>query len=94
MKMKLNYDFVVTDMGDELVAVPVGENADQFHGMIRMNDSAAEVLELLKEELRIEELHRKLMERYPDSSMDEIGKFLETFINNLIREGVLSLIPD
>lgn len=90
--MKLRYDFTVMDMGDETVAVPVGDNADQFHGMMRLNDTAAEILELLREDTTPQAVHKTLMERYPDSSVNEIGKMLEGFLNQLIREGAL-IVP-
>jgi len=87
--MKLKYDFVISDMGDELVAVPVGDGAAKFHGMLRLNQSAAEILELLKEETTPEAVHKTLMERYPDSDINEVGKALEGVLNQLVREGVL-----
>ena len=90
--MKLKYDFTVMDMGDETVAVPVGDNADQFHGMIRLNDTAAEILELLREDTTPQTVHQILMERYTDSTKDEIGHVLADFLNQLIREDVL-LVP-
>lgn len=90
--MKLKYDFTIMDMGDETVAVPVGDNADQFHGMIRLNAAAAEILELLREDTTPEIVHQILMERYPDSTRDEIGHMLADFLNRLIREGAL-MVP-
>lgn len=90
--MKLKYDFSVMDMGDEIVAVPVGDNADQFHGMIRLNSTAAEILELLREDTTPPEVHKILMERYPDSTRDEIGVMLANFLNQLYREDAL-LVP-
>ena len=47
--MKLRYDFEIMDMGEEFVAVPVGDGASQFHGMMRMNKDAAEMLKLIQE---------------------------------------------
>lgn len=90
--MKLKYEFSVMDMGDETVAVPVGDNADQFHGMIRLNETAAEIMELLREDTTPEAVHKILMERYPDSTRDEIGHMLADFLNKLVREGAL-LVP-
>lgn len=90
--MKLKYEFTVMDMGDETVAVPVGDNAGEFHGMIRLNSTGAEILELLREDTTPPAVHKILMERYPDSTMDEIGTMLADFLNALYREGAL-LVP-
>ena len=48
--MKLRYEFSVMEMDGEYMAVPVGDNAEQFNGMLRMNDVSAGILDLLKED--------------------------------------------
>ena len=87
--MKLRYEFSVMEMDGEYIAVPVGENAGSFNGMLRMNEVSAEILDLLKEDTTPEAVHRILRERYPDSDDREIGEALTAFLNQLIREGLL-----
>jgi len=87
--MKLRYEFSVMEMDGEYMAVPVGENAGSFNGMLRMNEVSAEILDLLKEDTTPEAVHRILRERYPDSDDREIGEALTAFLNQLIREGLL-----
>jgi len=87
--MKLRYEFSVMEMDGEYMAVPVGENAGSFNGMLRMNEVSAEILDLLKEDTTPEAVHRILRERYPDSDDREIGEALAAFLNQLIREGLL-----
>ena len=87
--MKLRYEFSVMEMDGEYMAVPVGENAGSFNGMLRMNEVSAEILDLLKEDTTPDAVHRILRERYPDSDDREIGEALATFLNQLIREGLL-----
>ena len=45
--MKLRYEFAVMDMGGEFAAVPVGEDATKFHGMLKLNAVSADILEQL-----------------------------------------------
>ena len=87
--MKLRYEFSVMEMDGEYMAVPVGENAGSFNGMLRMNEVSAEILDLLKEDTTPDAVHRILRERYPDSDDREIGEALAAFLNQLIREGLL-----
>ena len=87
--MKLKYDFTVMDMGDEFAAVPVGEDAAKFHGMLKLNEASADILEKLKVETTPEEIHKYLKEKYPDSTDNEIGHTLVDFLNKLSREGLL-----
>lgn len=78
------------DMGDEFAAVPVGEDAAKFHGMLKLNKASAEILELLKEETEPMKIHEYLKNKYPDSTDDEIGHTLVDFLNKLLREGLLT----
>lgn len=87
--MKLKYDFTIMDMGDEFAAVPVGEDAAKFNGMIKMDAVSAEILSLLKKETDKPSVHRYLKEKYPDSTDDEIDGILSPFLNRLLAEGLL-----
>lgn len=87
--MKLRYEFTVMDMGSEIAAVPVGEHAEDFHGMLKLNESSAFILELLREDTTPQAVHKKLKEKYPESTDREIGEMLAPFLNKLIREGLL-----
>ena len=90
--MKLKYTFTTVNMGEEIVAVPVGDNAQEFHGVLKINDVAKDILEQLKEETTPENVHKYLKEKYPESTDKEIGETLVEFLNQLIREGLL-IVP-
>jgi len=87
--MKLIYDLKVMEVGDELVAVPVGENANELHAMIKLNKEAADMLDCIKTSTTPEEAHKKIMEKYPDETKEETGRALCDFLNQLIKEGLL-----
>ncbi len=87
--MKLRYEMIIMDMGDEYAAVPVGEDAAKFHGMLKLNKESADILEKLKEETEPIKVHNYLKEKHPDMTDDEIGHMLVDFFNQLVREGLL-----
>ena len=87
--MQLRYKFSMMDMGDEIAAVPVGENASEFHGMLKLNDVSADILNQLAEETTPEKVHAYLCEKYTDSTRDEIGVQLAEFLTQLLHEGLL-----
>lgn len=87
--MRLRYKFSMMDMGGEIAAVPVGENASEFHGMLKVNDVSADILKQLAEETTPEAVHAYLCEKYTDSTRDEIGEQLATFLTQLLHEGLL-----
>ena len=87
--MKLKYEFTMMDMGGEIAAVPVGEGAKHFHGMLKLNDVAAEILSQLAEDTTPQKVHAYLKEKHPEETDQEIQEALVPFINRLIREGLL-----
>ena len=92
--MKLRYEFAIMDMGGEFAAVPVGEDASKFHGMLKLNDVSADILEQLKENTTPMKIHLHLKEKYPDSTDEEIAEVLVKFLNRLNHEGLLENIAE
>ena len=87
--MRLKYKLSMMDMGGEIAAVPVGDNANEFHGMLKVNDISADILSQLEEDTTPEKVHAYLVEKYTDSTEQEIGEQLASFLNQLISEGLL-----
>lgn len=87
--MKLRFEFTIMDMGEEFAAVPVGDDAAKFHGMLKLDAVSADILGQLNEETTPEKVHAYLKEKYPESTDDEIGHTLVGFLNQLFREGLL-----
>ena len=92
--MKLRYEFAIMDMGGEFAAVPVGEDANKFHGMLKLNDVSADILEQLKENTTPMKIHLHLKEKYPESTDEEIAEKLVKFLNRLNHEGLLESIAE
>ncbi len=87
--MKLKYEFEVMDMGDEFVAVPVGDRAEELHGMLRLNADAAEMLELIRTNDTPEAVLEILCTRYPKENKDDLGKAVCDYLNQLLHAGIL-----
>ena len=87
--MKIKSGFVVRKIANQYMAVPVGARAKELHGMIGLNETAAFLWDLLKEDRTVEELAELLYDEYEISE----EKALET-VNNfgvlLAKEGVLA----
>ena len=45
--MTLNPDFIIQDLGDDTLLIPVGKAAESFHGLIRLNETAAFIVSRL-----------------------------------------------
>ena len=88
--MKLKYNFTVMDMGGEFAAVPVGDDAAKFRGMLKLNAVAADIRKSLAEETDTESILSMLKEKYPDTGEDEISNAVAPFIDRLLAEGLLT----
>ncbi|MDO4804366.1 MAG: PqqD family protein [Lachnospiraceae bacterium] len=88
--MKLDSEFVLQNMGEETVLVPVGGAGKRFHGVIRLNSTAAFLVECLREgadEASLMEALDKEYEGTPEQfrcsidntlkSLREVGALLE-----------------
>lgn len=88
--MKLKYEFSVMKMSDEeFDAVPIGDGSENFRGMIRMNETAAAVFDLLKEATDEDTVVKAICEKYAESDTEEIRKYVSQFTEKLKNQGLL-----
>lgn len=86
--MKLKYEFVVRNVADKTVAIVVSENANNFNGMLTLNESGAFIFERLREETSIEEIIAEFLKEY-DATREEAEKTISQFIDKLNASGLL-----
>ncbi len=79
--MVKNPCFEIVDIADEHVAVPVGEEAKSFHGVVALSGAAAFLLKKLETPKSQEELLTLLTQEYdvaPELAKEDIGKLIRT----------------
>ena len=86
--MRLKYSFELMDMGNEIIAVPVGENAGQLRGVVRLNKSGAVILELLKTDTTEDEMVNILAEKYENGRSD-LSLYVHTVVEKLRKDGII-----
>ena len=62
--MKIKTDFEITDVADESLLIPVGENATTFGGIVALSETAAFLLRQLSSDRTSEELVDLLTKEY------------------------------
>lgn len=87
--MKAKYSFEIMDLDDGLVAVPVGDGAEQFHGVLKVNESGVAILKLLENETTEENIVKSLLKEYAGKE-EEIAGYVHEFIVKLLEEGVVA----
>lgn len=86
--MKLKDGFITYNTGDENLLVATGEAGKSFNGIVRNNETAAFIAELLKNEITEDEIVNKILGEYDvdeKTARKDVKKLLDTFK----REGFL-----
>ena len=87
-KMKLKYRFESVDMGDEIVAVPVGDGAAQVSGVLKLNTEGREILSLLEKEISEEQLVDTLAAKY-ENDRDTLVNYVRAVLEKLRTANLL-----
>ena len=86
--MKCKYVIEKMELDGEIVGVPVGENAAEFHAVLNLNEEAMRILELLREETTEQDIVAQLLKEY-ESTEAEIAPLVHAYIDQLRQEGLL-----
>lgn len=89
--MRIKDGFVVRKIANQYMAVPVGARAKELHGMIGLNETAAFLWELLKQDRTEEELAVLLYNEY-EISEEKALETVQKFHKTLQEEGVLEYV--
>lgn len=80
--MKLRGEFVIHQVVDEILAIPVGDIALEFNGMIMLNNVSKVIWECLEKGAETEEIVTSVTDQF-DVSKDEAEQDIIAFINRL-----------
>lgn len=86
--MKLHNGFITYNSGSEQIMVAAGAASEVFRGMVRSNETAAFIIDCLKEEITQAELADKLVARY-DAPRELIERDLQNILYTLRKIGAL-----
>ena len=86
--MKINENFLLRDVAGQKVVLPVGEAAEKFNGMIRLNETGIYLWTLLEQDTDEDALLSAMLRDYEideETARADIHRFVET----LRRAGIL-----
>ena len=86
--MRLKSNFVLTELTGEYVAVSVDPSAD-FHGVVKLNASGAEVFRALNEGMNEEQCIERLMEKFSGLDRKTAKAAVELVLKELGDNGLL-----
>lgn len=87
--MKIKDGFMLRNVGGENLVVAVGEASDYFHGMIRLNDTAAFLWKKMEDGVDTKDgLVKSLTSEY-DVTDERAGKGVDSFLQTLQENQIL-----
>lgn len=87
--MKLKYNFLIQEVAGTYMAVAIGDGAENFKGMIKMNGTAKRVFELIQQGLSEKAIADTMLEEY-DASESDIQKSIDAMVNQLKSQNLLA----
>ena len=86
--MKQNPEFIITDVGDDHVLVPVGKAAVNFNAIISLNDMGQTIWNMLENETSAEEILKNILAEY-EVSEAQAKADIDSFLAKLIENGAI-----
>lgn len=88
---KLKCEFELVEMAEELIAVPVGDEAASFNGVVALSNAAAFLLGELKTPKSEDELIELLVHEY-NLDKNSAAEDLQVFLKNLLEMGLIEQV--
>ena len=86
--MKVKKDYVLRQVADTWVVLPLGGAAVDFSGMLTLNESGAMLWRVLEQGASREELVAALLDEYEVSRQQAMAD-VDAFLNKLLQAGCL-----
>ncbi len=62
--MKIKENYVMCEVADQAIVVPIGEESDRFKGIINLNHTGRDVWTYLESGMDLTEIAKKISEKY------------------------------
>jgi len=86
--MKIKEGFVLRRVLDEAIVIASGKASHDFHGMVKLNDSAADIWEWISEGVSESDIAARLAEKY-ELSEEKAKADTASMISQMTEAGLL-----
>jgi hypothetical protein len=88
--MKIKSGFVLEKVGEEYLAVAVGDRANEFSGFIRLNSTGAYFFKLMTEkDVTKEDIVKTVMSEFVGVSEEQVSRDVDNLVKTLTEGGIL-----
>jgi hypothetical protein len=88
--MKIKEGYLVREVAGSTLAIPVGEEAGSFGGMLRLNETGVFLWHLLEKDTDAAALVDALLAEYEGVDRETAARDVEAFLEGLRKNGILS----
>lgn len=88
MHTKLGYTFEIMELDDGFIAVPIGGEAGKFKGVIKLNETAADIFKLLESGVTESQIVSILSSEY-DAPRDKIARDVRCCLDSFEQQGIV-----
>lgn len=86
--MKLKYLLEATELDDELICVPVGPGAEEVQGVLKLNASGYEIVQLLEQDTTQDAIVDALAAKY-QTDRATLANYVAKFVGVLRESGMI-----
>ncbi len=87
--MKLKENMVITKVGEDYFVVPVGHSMQNFHGLVRLNETGADIWKALAAGKTPEQIADQLVSEYEGVDLPRARNGVQKVVDVLLAEGLL-----
>ena len=86
--MRLKYTFEKMKLNDQTIVIPIGDGADDYHGVIKMNETAAAIFDQLVKDTT-EEAIVEFMEKEYNVTKEALNADVKRYVQAFREKGLL-----
>lgn len=86
--MKLRYNFVFQPLHTVTLAITVGDDVESFPGIIQLNETGAEIMQMFRQDITTDQAVSLMMEQY-DADEADMRKAVEDIVDMLKEKDLL-----
>ena len=88
--MKIKDGYILRNIADEWIIVPIGDKIHDFNGLMTVNETGACLWKILQSDCTKEDLISGIMTEY-EVDIDTTKEDVDVFVDTLIEGGVLDI---
>ena len=82
--MRIDKEFVLREIADEYIIIPIGKTVLEFNGLVTVNEVGVSIWKMLQEKVTFDDIVQGILNEYDveeEVAREDVQEFLDTLIN-------------